>query len=71
MIGSIFPEKLIFEINLIRTKRMNEVVALLLNSDKGSSQNKNGTEKIFSLQSHPVIPLGLELYFKNLYCSKF
>jgi site-specific DNA recombinase len=36
------------------------VVALLLNTDKASSQNKNGTEKIFSLQSHLVIPLGLE-----------
>ena len=39
IVGSIFPEKIYFENNSYRTTRINEVVALVFNVDKGLKQN--------------------------------
>ncbi len=52
IIGSIYPEKLTFDGFQYRTKRLNEVVELIFNLDKGFSQNKTGQkEENFNLSS--------------------
>ena len=52
IIGSIFPEKLVFDGFQYRTARMNEAVQLIYSMDKGFSQNENGqTEPIFDLST--------------------
>ncbi len=58
--GSIFPEKLIFNGNQYRTARVNEAVKLIYNVGKGFNENKNGqTDENFDLSTQ-VIPLGFE-----------
>jgi hypothetical protein len=42
IIGSIYPEKLIFDGFQYRTTRMNETVELIYSLDTGFSQNENG-----------------------------
>jgi site-specific DNA recombinase len=42
IIGSIFPEKLVFDGFQYRTARVNEVVHLIYMMDKGLLENKNG-----------------------------
>lgn len=42
IVGSIFPEKLVFDGSRYRTARLNEAVRLIYKLDKDSSQNKNG-----------------------------
>ncbi|MFM9911168.1 MAG: hypothetical protein ACKVOW_17645 [Chitinophagaceae bacterium] len=50
IIGSIYPEKLVFDGFRYRTTRLNEAVELIYNLDKGFGENKNGqTESNFSL----------------------
>ena len=50
IIGSIYPEKLVFDGFQYRTARLNEAVELIYSLDKGFSQNKNGqTESFFDL----------------------
>ena len=44
MVGSIFPEKLVFLGNQYRTNRTNEVLSLLCSNSKGFRGNKNGQE---------------------------
>ena len=52
IIGSIFPEKLIFDGDGFRTARVNEAVQLIFNVDKAFIKNKNGQiAKNFDLSS--------------------
>jgi site-specific DNA recombinase len=52
IVGSIFPEKLIFNVNQYRTARVNEAVKLIYNVGKGFSENKNGqTDDNFDLST--------------------
>ncbi len=71
IIGSIFPEKLIFDGENFRTTRVNEAVGLIYRLDVAFRENKNGTSEIFSSLSHQVIPLGLEprTHTLKVYCS--
>jgi site-specific DNA recombinase len=50
IIGSIYPEKLVFDGFHYRTARLNETVRLIYSLEKGFIENKNGqTESIFDL----------------------
>ena len=71
IIGSIFPEKLIFDGENFRTTRVNEAVGLIYRLDAAFRENKNGTSDIFIDLSHQVIPLGLEprTHTLKVYCS--
>lgn len=52
IIGSIYPEKLVFDGFHYRTARLNEAVELIYSLGKGFSQNENGqTESIFDLST--------------------
>ncbi len=52
IIGSIFPEKLVFDGECFRTARVNEAVQLIFNVDKAFAKNKNGQiEEKFDLSS--------------------
>ncbi len=58
IIGSIYPEKLVFDGFQYRTARLNEAVRLIYSLGKGFSENKNGqTESIFdlSISVHPTV----------------
>src|SRR5690242_9966952 len=46
MVGSIFPEKLVFEDGAYRTTRTNEVLALLCSNNMGLSQKEKRQEVI-------------------------
>jgi site-specific DNA recombinase len=60
IIGSIFPEKLVFNGNNYRTARINEAVELIYNVGQGFSENKNGqTEVNFDLSTQ-VNRIGFE-----------
>ena len=71
IIGSIFPEKLVFDGENFRTTRVNEAVGLIYRLDAVFRENKNGTSDIFIDLSHQVIPLGLEprTHTLKVYCS--
>jgi site-specific DNA recombinase len=71
IIGSIFPEKLIFDGEIFRTTRLNEAVQLIYNLDVAFRENKNGTSLDFSNLSHQVNALGLEprTHTLKVYCS--
>lgn len=71
IIGSIFPEKLVFDGENFRTTRVNEAVGLIYRLDAAFPQKKNGTSDIFIDLSHQVIPLGLEprTHTLKVYCS--
>ena len=60
LIGSIFPEKLVFDGKTYRTAKVNAAVRLIYSMDAAFRRNKNGTSLDFSDLSHQVIPLGLE-----------
>src|SRR5438105_5342597 len=60
IIGSIFPEKLIFDGFNYRTARLNEAVRLIYSLDAAFEGNKNGTSENFSNLSHQVIRTGFE-----------
>ena len=60
IIGSIFPEKLVFDGMHYRTARVNEAVSLIYSLDKAFSENKNGqNDQNFELSSL-VTPPGFE-----------
>jgi site-specific DNA recombinase len=60
IIGSIYPEKLVFNGFHYRTARLNEAVRLIYTMGKSFSENKNGqTEAIFNL-SNTVNRIGFE-----------
>ena len=71
IIGSIFPEKLIFDGFNYRTARLNEAVRIIYSLDTAFGENKNGTSENFSDLSHQVIWLGLEprTHTLKVYCS--
>jgi site-specific DNA recombinase len=60
IIGSIFPEKLIFENSKYRTTKINEAVSLLCQSDKDSNDPKKRKHPIFEMLSLTVPRAGLE-----------
>ena len=60
IVGSIFPEKLIFENNKYRTAKVNSVIALLCRSSKVFGGNENGKNLQIINSSHRVIPFGFE-----------
>jgi hypothetical protein len=55
LIGSIFPEKLVFEGKTYRTAKVNAAVRLIYSLDEAFRRNKNGTSLDFSDLSHQVI----------------
>ena len=60
IIGSIYPEKLVFDGFNYRTARLNEAVELIYKLGKGLNENKNGqTESNFDL-STSVTWIGFE-----------
>ncbi len=60
IIGSICPEKLVFENKLYRTKRVNEVLALICSADRASSGSKKKLAPVFGSQSNQVPETGFE-----------
>ena len=60
LIGSICPEKLIFENNSYRTKRVNEVLTLICSADKAFSGSKKKLAPVFGSQSNQVPRTGIE-----------
>lgn len=57
IIGSIYPEKLVFDGVSFRTARFNEAVSLIFNVDASFSQNKNGqTEEKIDLSTSVARP---------------
>jgi site-specific DNA recombinase len=52
IVGSIFPEKLVFDGENFRTTRMSEAVGLKYRLDAAFKENKNGTSDIFIDLSH-------------------
>lgn len=60
IIGSIFPEKFVFQNNKVRTTELNEVFALILNYTKGFTKQKSGQNDYFNHLSALVVPPGLE-----------
>ncbi|MBL0047049.1 MAG: recombinase zinc beta ribbon domain-containing protein [Bacteroidetes bacterium] len=66
IIGSIFPEKFMFENNRVRTTKVNEVILKLCASIKDSRRNKKGQQTFFELLPCEVGPPGLEPGTKRL-----
>lgn len=60
IVGSIFPEKLIFENNQYRTPKLLGAFARILSNDGYFKPKTKRTEAIFVPQSPMVIPLGFE-----------
>ena len=60
LIGSICPEKLIFENKSYRTKRVNEVFVLIYSADKGYRGSKKELAPVFGSQSNQVPGTGIE-----------
>ena len=56
IIGSVFPEKLVFENNEYRTTKTNDVVTLICPTDKGLGKKKGGKKSDFSESSLRVVP---------------
>ena len=71
IIGSIFPEKLVFTGDAYRTARVNYAVQLIYSMDKAFVEKENGTSLSILDLSHQVIPLGLEprAHTLKVYCS--
>ncbi|MBA3665618.1 MAG: recombinase family protein [Bacteroidetes bacterium] len=64
IIGSVFPEKLVFENNEYRTTKLNDVVVLICPTDKGFGKKKGGKKSDFSESSLRVDPERFELSSK-------
>lgn len=65
IIGSMYPEKLIFSENGYRTTRLNEAVSLIYSIDKACRENENGQTSIKTSLSNEVILVGLEPPLKH------
>ncbi len=52
IIGSMFPEKIVFGNNQYRTKRVNEVIGLILMKDNALGAKKMGLTNMIISQSH-------------------
>ena len=59
IIGSIFPRKMVYEKNSVRTLEMNRVISLILNADKTSGGGKKGKHTDFGVLSCGVVPTGI------------
>ena len=64
ILGSIFPEKLVFDKNIYRTKERNEIIELLCNKDGIFEENKKRQTTGKSNLSYEVASLGIEPRFK-------
>ena len=60
IIGSIFPRKMVFEKNSVRTLEINRVVSLILNADKTFGEGKKGKHTDFGVLSCGVESEGIE-----------
>ena len=60
IIGSIFPERLIFENNQYRTPKLNSVVSLICNNNGRSKGSKKRKHTFLDVLSCKVGPLGIE-----------
>ncbi len=60
IIGSIYPEKLVFDGFRYRTTRLNEAVRLIYTLDKGFCETKNRRDNDISCLSGEVDPTGIE-----------
>ena len=60
IVGSIFPERLIFEKNQFRTKKMNRVIQLITQNTKEKSKNKKDLALALSTKSDKVEIVGVE-----------
>ena len=60
IIGSVFPERLIFEKNKYRTPRLNKVVSLICTNNKHSKGNKKGKHTFNDMLSCGVENIGFE-----------
>jgi hypothetical protein len=59
IIGSIFPEKLVFDGSGFQTTRLNEGARLIYTLNAGLSENKNGQSEEISALSNSVTRIGL------------
>ena len=59
--GSIFTDNLVFSGKKVRTKKLNEVVSLIVNTNKAIRRAKNRLPGKKTRQSYEVIQLGFEL----------
>ena len=59
-IGSVFPEKLIFENKQYRTNNMMKVIWKICRNINAFGAKKDGTETSIKSQSHEVTPIGFE-----------
>jgi hypothetical protein len=64
LIGSIFPEKLVFVDGKVRTARINEVLRLILLNDKGYRNMKKGQITTNLWLSSGVVPPGIEPFVR-------
>lgn len=71
IVGSMFPENIVFDGYQHRTKRLNEIINIISLIDRELKPKKNGTSRISFDLSHMVIPLGLEprAHTLKVYCS--
>lgn len=60
LIGSIYPEKLIFENNQYRTTRVNQAVSLICRLPTDPTENKNGQNHNLKALSEEVTPSGFK-----------
>lgn len=60
ILSSIFPGKLVYSENKVRTTKINEVVQLFTNTSAGFSRNKKGQFRPVSELSFRVAPTGIE-----------
>ena len=60
IIGSMYPEKLVFSENAYRTTRLNEAVSLIYSIDKACRENENGQTSIKTSLSNKVNLTGFE-----------
>jgi site-specific DNA recombinase len=60
IIGSIYPEKLVFEGNSYRTARLNEAVSLIYTLDKAFGEKEKGQTNDFASLSQEVTRIGFE-----------
>jgi hypothetical protein len=71
IIGSVLPEKLIFDKNQYRTQNMMSVVYKICSKINAFGAKKSGTEDKNLSLSHRVIPLGRSVFVKILYYQRF
>ena len=60
IVSSIFPSKLIFDKNIVRTLEINRVLSLVCSIDKGFKGSKKRKHTEFGVLSCGVVPKGFE-----------